>query len=89
MSAEIFVSGDMDRAIKRLQKDFNQNVSRPLQAHSFFETRAQRRKRKDRLALKKKIKAQCRRRFRTNEARLRNDRRSVKVGSLRAGPEEA
>jgi ribosomal protein S21 len=60
MTSVMVIDGDIERAIKKLQRWFNANLKRELHNRQGFETTRQRRKRKDLSAKRRKKKAERR-----------------------------
>jgi len=84
---EIFVaSGDIEKAITRLKRDFQKNINRDLLKHSFFESRGVRKRRKRLKAIQRLKKLESRSISRTDEAirREAHDKRPARMGLVRA-----
>ena len=85
MSNEIYVHGDIEKALIRLRKKYAQELSRSIASHLFFESRTVRKRRKKKKSIQRIQKLESRSLVRVTEARRRfkNDGRTTGLGSLR------
>ena len=56
MSLEIYVHGDIERAIRKLKRQYQLEIFADIFRHSFFESKGARRRRNIRRAKKRKLK---------------------------------
>ena len=91
MGIEIFVSGDIEKALARLKRNYQKDLSKDIKRHEFYESRSVRKRRKKIKAIQRLKKLEARSETRTSEARRRvaHDRRKVKLDYERPQPIQA
>lgn len=78
---EIFVGGDIDKALARLSRNYQKDLNKDIKRHSFYESRTQRKRRKMKMSLRRLRKLESRSISRTTEARRRfsHDKRQARM----------
>ena len=85
MSLEIYVGGDIEKALAKLKRYYLKNLSKDIARHAFFESRTVRKRRKRKKAMQRLKKLEARSLVRVTEARRRfgHDERETRMGSFR------
>jgi len=91
MSNEIYVHGDIEKALIRLRKKYAQELSRSIASHLFFESRTVRKRRKKKKSIQRIQKLESRSLVRVTEARRRfsHDERASRMDNVRDRPVQA
>jgi ribosomal protein S21 len=82
---EIFVGGDIERALLKLKKKYAQEIGRSIASHLFFESRTQRKRRKRKRSIQRLKKLESRSLLRVDTAirRESRDKRASRMDYVR------
>lgn len=83
MALEIFVSGDIEKALARLKRNYQKELSRDLARHSFYESRGLRARRKRLKAIQRLKKLESRSILRVSEAKRLYGKRTARLDTFR------
>lgn len=83
---EIFVAGDIERAIKKLRARFSKEIYKDFERHVAFESRGERRRRKIRQSIRRRRKSEALALLPLNRRRSRNGKSKTGLDSFRSNP---